>query len=42
MPGVARAARTGLGWDEDRIEAELDAFASYMTRFLPRAAVPVS
>ena len=38
----ARAAQVGLGWDEQRIEAELDAFARYMTRFLPRAAVPVA
>jgi glycerol-3-phosphate dehydrogenase len=39
FPGVARAARHGLGWDDGRIDAELDAYARYMRRFRPRAAV---
>jgi len=39
LEGVARAARLGLGWDEHRIEAELDAYSRYMMRFLPRNAV---
>ena len=38
LPGVAAAARSGLGWDDARIDAELEGFRQYMTRFLPRAA----
>ena len=39
LDGVARAARNGLGWDEDRIVRELDEHCQYMERFLPRAGV---
>lgn len=38
LPGVAAAARAGLGWDDDRVKTEIAGFRQYMTRFLPREA----
>jgi glycerol-3-phosphate dehydrogenase len=37
LAGAAAALRDGLGWDEARIAAELEAHTAYMRRFLPRA-----
>ncbi len=38
LPGVVNAVRHGLGWNEERIEAELKAHRDYMSRFLPKSA----
>ncbi len=37
LDGAADVARKVLGWDEARIEQEVDEFRAYMARFLPRA-----
>jgi len=37
LEGVRAALRTGLGWDDARIDAGIDEHVAYMARFLPRA-----
>jgi glycerol-3-phosphate dehydrogenase len=37
LDGTAEVARNSMGWDEARIDQELDDFREYMTRFLPAA-----
>jgi glycerol-3-phosphate dehydrogenase len=41
LAGVANAVRTGLGWDDARIEREMEEHRQYMQRFLPKAAMEV-
>ncbi len=42
LAGVTEAVRHGLGWDQQRIAAELETHRHYMTRFLPKAMMGTS